>query len=80
MKYQIKDFHTSGSVKYVGFTVTDANGNTLLIDKTVAIESGKTNESYVQDALALCQDEINEWTGSFAIVGMNWNPTTNQFE
>ena len=51
-----------------------------MIDKTVPIESGKTNESYVQDALALCQDEINEWTGSFAVIGMNWNPTTNQFE
>ncbi len=80
MQYTIKNFHTTGSKKYVGFSITDSSENQFVIDKQVDIVDGKTNESYVQDALALCQDEINEWTGSFALVGRTWNPNTNQFE
>jgi hypothetical protein len=80
MKYEIKNFHTQDDQKYVGFWVIDDAGKRLAIDKTVPLVDEKTNEQYIQDALALCQDEIAEWQNSDALVGRVWNPETNSFE
>ena len=80
MKYEIKNFQTQDNQKLVGFWVTDTNEQKLAIDKTVPIANGKTNEQYIQEALALCQDEIAEWQESFAVVGRTWSPDTNSFE
>jgi hypothetical protein len=79
MEYQIKNFQTDGDQKMVGFLVKN-EGKTLAIDKRVPIVSGKTDEQYVQEALALAQPEINEWVASQSIVGRKWNPQTNSFE
>jgi hypothetical protein len=80
MKYEIKNFYTQDDQKYVGFWVIDDLDKRLAIDKTVPLVEGKTNEQYIQDALALCQNEIAEWQDSFAVVGRSWNPETNSFE
>jgi len=80
MKYEIKNFDQIDGNKIVGFWVTDENGQKLAIDKNVPIVSGKSKEQYVQEALALAQDEIQEWANSIQIVGRVWNPDTNSFE
>ena len=68
MRYEIKDFRDEGSEKYVGFMVVyeDAdsvnNGRKFYIDKKVELSEGKSDDSYIEDALALGKDEIDEWS------------------
>ena len=78
MEYEVKTFETEGDNKRVGFMV-DKNGKKLAIDKLVPIADGKTDESYVQDALASAQAEIDAWAADIAVVGKKWNPDTNSF-
>ena len=80
MEYKIKDFRNDGSNKHVGFEVTDDSGRHFFIEKDVALSEGKTDEQYTQEALALCQAEIDEWQLSFVNIGRIWNPNTNSFE
>lgn len=80
MKYEIKNFQNQDGQKFVGFWVTDDSGKRLAIDKHLPLVDGKSNEQYVQEAVALCQAEITEWQQSFGIVGKTWNPETNTFE
>jgi hypothetical protein len=79
MEYQIKNFQTDGDQKFVGFLVRNAD-KTFAIDKRVPLASGKTDEQYVQEALALAKPEIDEWVASQSVVGRKWNPQTNSFE
>lgn len=79
MKYQIKNFENEDNNKFVGFVITDDNGAVFVIDKRVPLADGKTNEQYISEALAMCQDEITEWQASFAVVGRKWNPETSSF-
>tara|TARA_R100001086_G_scaffold204984_1_gene120865 strand:- start:217 stop:459 length:243 start_codon:yes stop_codon:yes gene_type:complete len=78
MEYEIKTFETEGDSKRVGFMVT-SGGRQLAIDKLVTIVDGKTDESYVQDALAAAKSEIDEWAGAIAIVGKKWDADKNSF-
>ena len=80
MQYEIKNFQNEDTNKFVGFRIIDEKGATFFIDKRVSLQEGKTNEQYVSEALAMCQDEIAEWQESLALVGRNWNPETNSFE
>ena len=80
MEYKIKDFRNEGGNKYIGFKVTDDKGRLFMIDKQIALSEGKTDEQYTQEALALCQAEIDEWQLSFVNIGRIWNPNTNSFE
>ena len=79
MEYQIKNFENDGDQKFVGFMVVN-EGKRLAIDKRVALADGKTDEQYVQEALALAQAEIDEWAANQAVVGRKWNAETNSFE
>jgi len=78
MQYEVKTFETEGNNKRVGFLV-DKNGRKLAIDRLITIVDGKTDESYVQDALAAAQSEIDAWAADIAVVGKKWNPETNSF-
>ena len=78
MEYEIKTFETEGDSKRVGFMVT-SGGRQLAIDKLVTIVDGKTDESYVQDALAAAKSEIDEWNASIAVVGKKWDADKNSF-
>ena len=80
MNYEIKNFENEDGNKFVGFKITDNNGAIFIIDKRVPLQEGKTNEQYVSEALAMCQDEIAEWQQSFALVGRKWNPDSGSFE
>ena len=80
MKYEIKNFENKDNQKMVGLWVIDDSGKRLAIDKYIPLVEGKTPEQYVQEALTLCQDEINEWQSSATLVGRLWNPETNSFE
>ena len=79
MNYEVKTFETEGSNKRVGFMV-DNDGKKLAIDRLVEIVEGKSDESYVQDALAAAQSEIDSWAADVSVVGRKWNPDTNSFE
>jgi len=80
LKHEIKDFRDEGGNKYVGFKITNEKGNVFLIDKEVPLSGGKTDEQYVQDALAAAQSEIDTWVAENAKIGRTWNPDTNSFE
>ena len=80
MKYEIKNFENKDGQKMVGFWVVNDLGQRLAIDKYIPLANGKSNEQYIQEALALCQTEINEWQESYFVVGKVWNPETNSFE
>lgn len=80
MRYEIKNFEVEGENKFVGFKITDQQGRLFYIDKRILISEDKTDEQYVSEALALCEQEIQEWQDSFRLVGKIWNPNTNSFE
>ena len=80
MEYKIKNFHNEDGKKYVGFIVKDDSGAEFVIDKKVDLVDGKADEKYVEEAMALCKAEVDEWVASRAVVGKNWNPDTNKFE
>lgn len=79
MEITIKNFANDSDQKWVGFMVNN-EGKRFAIDKRVPLVDGKTDEQYVQEALALAQAEIDEWASSSSIVGCKWNPETNSFE
>ena len=79
MEVNIKDFRNEESMKLIGFTIKE-NNNTFVIDKQLPLIDGKTEEQYVQEAFALCADEIQEWKKSFAVIGRKINPETGAFE
>ena len=56
-----------------------SDGRQLAIDKLVTIVDGKTDESYVQDALAAAKSEIDEWSAAIAVVGKKWDADKNSF-
>jgi hypothetical protein len=66
MQYTINNFRDEGDNKLVGFEVTDINNNILFIDKQVALENGKSDERYIEDAMKLATPDINEWSESLA--------------
>ena len=80
MQVEIKNFENDGDNKFVGFNIRNDTNALFVIDKRVPLAGGKTNEQYVQEALALAKPEIDEWLLSQSFVGRKWNPQTNSFE
>ena len=80
LRYEIKDFIDVDSTKKVGLIVTDEQNHVYIVDKYIDLVDGKTDEQYVQDAIAESQDQINNWQASFARVGQTFNPDTGSFE
>jgi hypothetical protein len=80
MDYEIKNFETKDTDKFVGFKITDEKGAVLFIDKYVPLQQSKTNEQYISEALALCQSEIEQWQSSSSFVGRKWNPESGSLE
>ena len=66
--------------KLVGFRIKDEQERTFVIDKWITIVADKTDESYITDAQAAGQVEIDAWVASFANVGKTWNPDTSTME
>ena len=80
MQVEIKNFENDGDNKFVGFYIRNDANALFVIDKRVPLASGKTDEQYVQEALALAKPEIDEWLTAQSVVGRKWNPQTNSFE
>jgi hypothetical protein len=80
MQIQIKNFENEVDQKFVGFNIQNDAGALFVIDKRVPLAEGKTDEQYVQEALALAKPEIDEWLATQAVVGRKWNPDTGSFE
>ena len=80
MDYEVKDFRVEGSNKYVGLIVTDPAGHSLLIDKQIPIESGKSDDYYIEKAIEVSESIVTEWQEEFAVVGKKFNTTTKRLE
>ena len=79
LEYNVKTFITEGNEKRVGFMVKNSNNELFAIDRLVSIVEGKTAEQYVQEALSLAQDEIDQWASDSENVGKTFDPTTGTF-
>ena len=66
--------------KLVGFRIKDEQERTFVIDKWITLVAGKTDESYITEAQAEGQAEIDAWVESFVNVGKTWNPDTSTME
>ena len=80
MDYEVKDFRVEGSNKYVGLIVTDSASHILLIDRQIPIESGKTDDYYVEKAIEVSESIVTEWQAQYAVVGKKFNTTTKKLE
>jgi hypothetical protein len=79
MKVVVKNFENEGENKFVGLRIEDENGRLFLIDKRVPIQEGKLAEEYVSEALAACEDEIDEWQNSLVYIGKEFDFKTEKF-
>ena len=80
MKYKLKNFDTVDNNKIVGLWVENDAGSVYLIDKTIPIVEGQSIETYVQQAIELSQEEINNWNDTTSFIGKEFNIQDNKFE
>lgn len=80
LTYKVKNFENIDSNKLVGLLVTDTNGKIFAIDKQIPLSDGKSDDSYVQDAITAATDEINEWQNQNNVIGKVFNINTNTLE
>lgn len=80
LTYKVKNFENIDSNKLVGLLVTDTNGKIFAIDKQIPLSEGKSDDSYVQDAITAATDEINEWQNQNSVIGKVFNIDTNTLE
>jgi hypothetical protein len=80
LTYKVKNFENIDSNKLVGLLVTDTNGKIFAIDKQIPLSDGKSDNSYVQDAITAATDEINEWQNQNSVIGKVFNIDTNTLE
>ena len=82
LTYTIKNYETDSndsSKTRVGFFVTDAKSNQLVIDKLVTTGS-KSKNDIVTEAFDLAKSEIDNWSSQFEVVGKTYNPDTKEVE
>ena len=82
LTYKIKSYETDtsdSSKTRVGFFVTDAKSNQLIIDKLVTTGS-KSKNDIVTEAFDLAKSEIDDWSSQFEVVGKTYNPDTKEVE
>jgi|TARA_R100001163_G_C4970964_1_gene130877 hypothetical protein len=82
LTYKIKSYETDSSDSSktrVGFFVTDAKSNQLVIDKLVTTGS-KSKNDIVTEAFDLAKSEIDDWSSQFEVVGKTYNPDTKEVE
>ena len=82
LTYKIKSYETDSSDSSktrVGFFVTDAKSNQLVIDKLVTTGS-KSKNDIVTEAFDLAKSEVDDWSSQFEVVGKTYNPDTKEVE
>ena len=82
LTYKNKSYETDSSDSSktrVGFFVTDAKSNQLVIDKLVTTGS-KSKNDIVTEAFDLAKSEIDNWSSQFEVVGKTYNPDTKEVE
>ena len=82
LTYKIKSYETDtsdSSKTRVGFFVTDAKSNQLVIDKLVTTGS-KSKNDIITEAFDLAKSEIDDWSSQFEVVGKIYNPDTKEVE
>ena len=82
LTYKIKSYEidlSDSSKTRVGFFVTDAKSNQLVIDKLVTTGS-KSKNDIVTEAFDLAKSEVDDWSSQFEVVGKIYNPDTKEVE
>ena len=80
-KYELEEGEGKVDTKRVSFEVRDTEKQKiLLIDKSLPIVSGKTDDSYCSDAQALMTDRIADWQKEIATTGKMFNPDSGEIE
>lgn len=77
LKYTVKNFEDVDTNKLVGLLVEDDNGKKFAIDKQIALVDGKSDASYVQDAVSAASSEISAWQNQESVVGKVFNVDDN---
>ena len=81
MKVEIREIGNDvDNKKRVAFTITSDNEQKYLIDKSVTISSGKTNDDYIKEAYDLAKPEIDNWLSNIDSIGKTYNPSTGKVE
>ena len=80
LTYKVKNFENIDSNKLVGLLVTDTKGKIFAMDKQIPLSDGKSDDSYVKDAITAATDEINEWQNQNSVIGKVFNIDTNTLE
>lgn len=75
--YTVDKYYDDGSDKVVGLLCTHTSGEVFIVDKQIAIVDGTTDESYVQQAYAAAETEINAWAAQFNVKGKTFDPSDN---
>ena len=70
---------TSAAGKCVVLFLVEYQTSTLSIEKQITLVDGKTNESYTEDAYALCGDQIDEWKEEIDGWAKEIDPATGKF-
>ena len=80
-KYEIEPGEGKVDTKRVSFEVRDTEKKrVLMIDKSLPIVSGKTDDSYCSDAQSLMTDQIADWQKEIATAGKIFNPDSGKIE
>ena len=80
MKVEIREIGDVDNKKRVAFTITSDNQQKYLIDKSVTLSSGKSNDDYIKEAYDLAKPEIDNWMSNIDSVGKTYNPSTGKVE
>ena len=80
MKVEIREIGDVNNKKRVAFTITSDNQQKYLIDKSVTLSSGKSNDDYIKEAYDLAKPEIDNWLSNIDSVGKTYNPSTGKVE
>ena len=80
MKVEIREIGDVDNKKRVAFTITSDNEQKYLIDKSVTLSSGKSNDDYIKEAYDLAKPEIDNWMSNIDSVGKTYNPSTGKVE
>ena len=80
MEYEVtvKNIESDEKNKIVGFNVTTIKNQRLAIDKSIPLDSSKTTQQYIAEALDAAKPQINEWLAGLEFENAKINPETGE--
>lgn len=80
MEYEVtvKNIENDEKNKIVGFNVTTIKNQRLAIDQSIPLDSSKTTQQYISEALNKAKPQINEWLAGLEFQNAKINPETGE--